>query len=123
MHVDKATQYLKDVIDLKRPVPFRRYKKQIAHKRGISRGIGVLGTTSGGGGRYPVKVAKAILDLIEEAKQNADYKGLDSDNMRILHIAAHRGRIIKGRMPRAYGRSTDWNEQTTTIELILELIE
>lgn len=113
MTVEKATQYLQDVIALKRPVPFRRYNDEVAHKKG--RGFGP--------GRFPVKVASEIMKVLEDAKQNAEYKGWDSDNMRIKHIAASRGRILEGRMPRAHGRSTEWNEQTTTIEIILELRE
>ena len=43
--------------------------------------------------------------------------------MRIKVAAAHRGAIQKGFMPRAQGRSTPWNEQTTNIEIILEEAE
>ena len=67
-----------------------------------------------------MKAAKAILKVLENAQSNAEYKGLDADNMRVKVACAHRGRIQQGFMPRAFGRSSPWNEQTTSIEIILE---
>jgi large subunit ribosomal protein L22 len=43
--------------------------------------------------------------------------------MRIKVACASRGRIEQGYMPRAYGRSSPWNEQTTNIEIVLEEAE
>lgn len=106
--VNTALKMLEEVADLKRPVPIRRYNMGVAHKKGV------------GPGRFPVKAAKAISKVIESAKQNAEYKGLDADNMRVKLVAAHLGRTIAGHMPRAYGRSTPWNQQTVNIEVILE---
>jgi len=106
--VGDALKMLDEVADLKRPVPIRRYNIGVAHKKGV------------GPGRFPVKAAKAISKVIESAKQNAEYKGLDAENMRIKVVAAHLGRTIPGYMPRAYGRSTPWNQQTVNIEVILE---
>lgn len=110
MKVKKAIDFLQDIIDFQKPLRLRRYLRECAHKKG--KGFGA--------GRYPVKAAKAILEVIEDAKNNAEYKGWDADEMRILQIAAHRGRKIKNWMPRARGRSTEWFEQTTNIEVILE---
>ena len=76
-----------------------------------------------GPARYPKKAAKEILRVLESAQSNAEYKGLESDNMRVKLAAAHRGRIEKSYMPRAQGRSSPWNEQTTNIEIILEEVE
>ncbi len=111
MKVEDAKKYLKEVADLKRPVPYTRFKMFLSPKPGV------------GPGRYPKKAAKAILRVIESAQSNAEYKGLEADNMRVKVAAAHRGRIEKSYMPRAQGRSTPWNEQTTNIEIILEEIE
>ena len=108
MSVEKAEKYLKEVIELKRAVPRRRFSQETAHKKG---GVGP--------GRYPIKVAKAITRVIREAKANAEFKGLEPDEMMLVHIAASRGRIIQARMQRAHGRSTEWNEQTTNIEVVI----
>ncbi|NLT37532.1 MAG: 50S ribosomal protein L22 [Methanomassiliicoccus sp.] len=106
--VTVAIRMLEEVIDLKRPVPFGRYNTGVAHKIGV------------GPGRFPKKSAEAILEVIQSAKHNAEYKGLDSENMKVKVITANLGRTIPGHMPRAYGRSTPWNQQTVNIEVILE---
>ncbi|WP_019177526.1 50S ribosomal protein L22 [Methanomassiliicoccus luminyensis] len=109
--VSMAIKMLEEVIDAKRPVPFARYNTGVAHKPGV------------GPGRYPKKSAEAILKVIESAKHNAEYKGLDSENMKVKVITANLGRVIPGYMPRAYGRSTQWNQQTVNIEVILEEVQ
>ncbi len=111
MKVEDAKKYLKGVIDLKTPVPYTRFKMFLNPKPKV------------GPGRYPRNAAKAILRVLESAQSNAEYKGLEADNMKIKVAAAHRGRIEKAFMPRAQGRSTPWNEQTTNIEIILEEVE
>jgi large subunit ribosomal protein L22 len=112
MMVEDAVQYLEDVIALKRPVRYHRYNKQIGHRKGKKFGAG----------RFPKKAAKAILDVIRHAQHNAEYKGLDSDNMKITHIASSRGMIVEGYMPRAHGRSTPFNHETANIEVVLEVV-
>src|SRR5512137_2973648 len=103
--------FFKDVFDLKWLFMFTMYMYFLNSKPKV------------GPGRYPKKAALAILKVLESAQSNAEYKGLESDNMKVKLAAAHRGRIEKAYMPRAQGRSTPWNEQTTNIEIILEEIE
>jgi large subunit ribosomal protein L22 len=114
-----AKSYLEEVAALKRAVPFLRYKWEIGHRRGPGFGKGSGYCT----GRYPRKAAKLILKVLEDAESNAEYKGLDTDNLKIVHIAAQRGRVIEGRMPRAHGRASAWNERTTNIEVIVEEVK
>jgi len=108
MQVENAKKFLREVAAMKRPVKYTRYKMYLAHKPGV------------GPGRYPVKAAREILKVIESAQHNAEYKGLDSENMKIHTIAIHRGRVIRNRMPRAQGRATNWNDLSSHIEVILE---
>jgi large subunit ribosomal protein L22 len=61
--------------------------------------------------------------VLESAQSNAEYKGLEADEMRVKVASASRGRIEKSFMPRAQGRSTPWNEQTTNIEIVLEEVK
>lgn len=105
--LDRAETFLEEVIALRRAVPFRRYNQETAHKKGI------------GPGRYPKKVAKNVLQLLHNARENAEYEGLDADRLFIKVAASARGRIRKATMPRAHGRGTAWNEQTTNVELVL----
>jgi large subunit ribosomal protein L22 len=104
---------MEDVIKLKRAVPFRRYKKYVGHRRG--QGFGP--------GRFPKRAAKEILRLLEHVEHNAEYGGLDIENMKIVHMSAYRGRVYEGRMPRAHGRASAWNTETVNIEIIVEEIE
>jgi large subunit ribosomal protein L22 len=111
MKVEPAKKYLEDIIAMKRALPTQYHKRKRAHKRGM------------GPGSYPKKAATYMLKVLENAENNAEYKGFDVENMKISHIAAYQGRTIKGMMPRAHGRATDKNETTTDVELILEEVE
>ena len=111
MRVEEARKYLEGVKELRTAVPYSRYKKYLSPKAKV------------GPARYPKKAAGAILDVIESARSNAEYKGLDAENMRVKVACAHRGRVLTAYMPRAYGRSTPWKEQTTNIEIVLEEVE
>lgn len=97
MSLTQAKNFLENVIKLKQPVPFKRYKKEIGHRGGIQ------GFYTG---RYPVKAAKKILEVLNNLEANADYKGMDVDRLVIIHAAAMRGRKIKTYIPRAFGRSS-----------------
>ncbi|HTP53613.1 MAG TPA: 50S ribosomal protein L22 [Thermoplasmata archaeon] len=107
MPVARARALLEEVTELRRAVPFRRYNQETAHKRGI------------GPGRYPQKVAAQVLKILTNAQENAEYEGLDADRLFVKVAASARGRVRKASMPRAHGRATPWNEQTTHIEIVL----
>ena len=105
-----AKTYLEDVIAKKKSVPFKRFNRNVGHKRH---------QTGWDAGRYPVKACGEILTIIKNAEANAEYKGLDTDNMRVVHAASKKGRVTRGMMPRAMGRATDWNIETVTVEVVL----
>ena len=105
--VDRATTLLEDAIALRHAIPFRRYNQETAHHPGS------------GPGRYAKKVAANVLRVLENAKENAEYEGLDADRLYVKVAASSRGRIRKASMPRAHGRATAWHEQTTSIEIVL----
>ncbi len=113
MKVPEAKRFLEDVMAKRRAVPYHRYVRSIGHRKG-------KGIRSGG---YPVKVAKEVLRTIESAEQNAEYKGLDPEEMYIKVIAAHRGRKFENYIPRAHGRATPFFRETVNIEVILEQVE
>lgn len=109
-NVSKAKTYLNQVINMEKPVPFKRHNKKVGHRKGLN------GWPSG---RYPVKAASEILKVLENAEANAEYKGLEVDNLKIIHISSHRGFIIRGGRPRAFGRATPFNTPTTHIQIVL----
>ena len=110
MRAKVAQTYLEDVIALKKPVPFKRYARNVAHKHGLSKADAA---------RYPQRAARAVLITLENAIANAEYKGLEPEKMRIYHAGTHRGRTIRGWMPRAMGRATPKNTETVSVEMIL----
>ena len=109
LKLDKAKELLEAVIKKDTPIPFRRYNKEAGHRRM---------PFQGSVGRYPIKAAKMILNLLNELEANAEYKGLTVDNIRLTHAAAQRGRKIKRFTPRAFGRSSPKYNTLTHIELI-----
>jgi len=111
MKVAAAVKTLEEVIELRRAVPLKRFNKRVSHKAGV------------GPGRYPQKTAKAILGVVKNAAANAEYKGLETDDMIITTISASLGQTIPGHMPRAHGRATQWNQQTVNVEVIIEEAE
>jgi large subunit ribosomal protein L22 len=111
MMLTQAKQYLRDVMDKKRAVPFRRFKKKLGHRHGLEKAYA---------GKYPVKAAKHILKIVEGAEANAEYKGLDTERLRIIHASTSQGMKIKRYMMRAQGRSTQKFETLSHIEIVLE---
>ncbi len=109
MSTPNAEKYLEEVIALKRPVRYTKYKK--AHRKGI------------GCGRYPVNASRKVLELLREAVANAEFKGLDSEKLRIKHASAYPGRKIKRYMPKAQGRSGEHSERTSDVEIVVEETE
>ncbi len=105
--LERARMVLEDAVELRRAIPFRRYNQETSHKRGV------------GPGRFPKKVAKNVLQILRNAESNAEYESLDTDRLYVKVAASSRGRILKASMPRAHGRATAWNEQTTHIEIVL----
>jgi len=111
MDLPKAKKYLEKVAALKQPVPAVYHKRKVKHQRGT------------GPSSFPQKAAQYMLKILENAENNAEYKGFDTENMKIVHICTYQGRTIQGMMPRAHGRGTDKNEMTTDVEIILEEVE
>lgn len=112
MMLDEAKGFLRNVIEKKVAVPYRRYKKKLPHRRGLK-----------GAGRYPVKAASRILKVLENAEANAEYKGLDTESLKIIHAAAYPGAKIRRYMPRAFGRSTPKFETLCHVEVVLEQVK
>ena len=111
MKIEDAKKFLNEIIEMKRALPTIYHNRKRAHKKGI------------GPGSYPQKAARYMLKTLENAENNAEYKGFDTENMRISHVSTYGGRVIRGIMPRAQGRATDKNTKTTNIEIIIEEVE
>ena len=111
MMLPKAKQYLNDVIAKKKPVPYMRFTKKLGHRHGLQKAFV---------GRYPVKVSRYVLKVLEGAEANAENKGLDIDRLRIIHAVSHQGMKMKRFKPRAQGRASPKIEILTHIEIVVE---
>ncbi|MCW4033861.1 MAG: 50S ribosomal protein L22 [Candidatus Bathyarchaeota archaeon] len=114
MKLDRAKDYLKQVMLKKKAVPFKRFNKHVGHRHGLEKAFS---------GRYPVKAAEQILRVLEGAEANAEYKGLDMERLRIIHASAYPGMKVKRFIPRAFGRSSPRFKTLSHVELVLEEME
>ncbi|KAL8502647.1 hypothetical protein ACS0TY_021687 [Phlomoides rotata] len=81
LHLIKEKRYLEDVsLTHKQAIPFTRFCG------GVGRTAQAKNRHSNEQGRWPVKSAKFILDLLKNAESNAEVKGLDVDALFISHI-------------------------------------
>lgn len=108
MKLNKARVFLENVSELKQAVPYKRFTRNIPHRKGMCTG------------RYPQKAAKEFLKVLKNVESNATYKGLDPENMRISHIATKKGHTYMGQFRRAQGRASPKNHETVSVEMILE---
>lgn len=99
----EAKEMLQKVIDGKKAIPFKIFKKGLSHKRKI------------GPGRYPKKPAVELIKLLEAVEANAQFKGLNTSDLYIAHINAH----LASR-PWRYGRQRRRKAKRTHIEIVVE---
>lgn len=78
MNSNKAIKLLLRVIAKEDAIRMHRYNRDTAHKRNI------------GAGKYPIKAAKEIIQILESAEANAQNKGLSTKDLKIVHISAHK---------------------------------
>lgn len=109
MKVKEARTFLENVALLKQAVPFKRFNRDVPHRKGMC------------AGRYPVKAVKEFLGVLENAEGNAVYQGLDPEKMRISHIATKKGNTFRGIFARAQGRATPKKGETVSVEMVLEV--
>jgi len=112
MKIEKARDYLQDVVKLKRAVAFRRYHNEVGHKSDT----GVMS------GRYPQKAANEFIKLLDNLESNAEYRGMDLDRLRIVNATVHKGRKIERFIPRAMGRASPKIDILTHVELVAQEI-
>ncbi|MFA4934707.1 MAG: 50S ribosomal protein L22 [Candidatus Methanoperedens sp.] len=108
MKVNTARGFLEDVTELKQAVPYKRFTRNIPHRKGMCTG------------RYPQKAAKEFLRVLKNAESNATYKGLDSENLKITHVATKTGHTYMGQFKRAQGRASPKRHETVSVEMIVE---
>lgn len=103
--LDIAISQLRDVVAGKIAIPYKRYKRDLSHKKGLA------------AGRYPKKTCEEIIKLLESVKANAADKGL-GQGLVIKYISAS-----KASRPWRYGRHRRRKAKRTHIKVIVEEVE
>ena len=98
-----AKQFMQDVLDMKRPVPYKRFMNGVGHRRGAC-----------ASGRYPQKASANILNLIESAEKNAQQKGINTSQLKIIHLCANRASS-----PMHSGRIRGISMKRTHVEIVV----
>ncbi len=110
MMLTQAKEFLLDVMEKKKAVPFRRYQKKAGHRRGLEKAFA---------GRYPINASSKILKVLQGAQANAENKGLDVERLRVIHAAAYPGMKVKRFTPRAHGRASPKFNILSHVEIVL----
>ena len=114
MTLKEAIKYLRRVMRQEAAVPFKRYKGSVAHRKELK-------DWKWPAGRYPYKASAYVVKVLENALNNARQKGLNEDRLRILLIAAHKGRAIRRRPDRrGPGILKGWKiKRSTNLEVLV----
>jgi len=105
--IDKAITNLEKVVEGKLAVPYKRYVKDIPHRKGAGMRTG----------RFPKKASKHIIVLLKSLRSNAQNQGLDTSKLFIIHAAAQKGPIVFH-----YGRRRT-KRKNTHFEIVAKQIE
>lgn len=102
--IAKARNFLNDVLQFKKAVPYRRYNMDLPHRKGKQ-----------GPGRYPINTVKAVLAVLNSAVSNAEDKGLRSEDLFVETVMAN-----KGPTSWRYGRQMRRQAKRTHIEITVK---
>jgi large subunit ribosomal protein L22 len=108
--IEKAREYLENVLSKEIAVPYRRYNNEVAHRSNIRDGFSA--------GRFPFKATTEFLKLLDNLESNAEYKGMDLDRLKIVSIVVHKGTKLKRFTPRAMGRASPKYDTLVHIEMV-----
>ncbi|PSH00878.1 MAG: 50S ribosomal protein L22 [Nanohaloarchaea archaeon SW_7_46_7] len=78
--VEKAKGKLEKVIREELPVPYTKFDSDVGHRSG-----------AGDSGRFPVKAAEHILEVLEEAEANAEHEGLNPGALAVDNVITNQG--------------------------------
>jgi large subunit ribosomal protein L17e len=116
MLINKAEAYLKEVLEHKKCIPFSRYD----HSMGRTGQAKNYGLTKG---RWPEKSIKYMLNLIQNAKANAEAKKLNVDKLAIKRVVVNHAMKGRRRTYRAHGSITAYLSSNCHVEIFCEEVK
>ncbi|KAH0475923.1 MAG: hypothetical protein KVP17_001772 [Porospora cf. gigantea B] len=112
MSIGDCKQYLDDVLNKRRCVPYFHFNGGIGRTAQAKE-------WNASQGRWPEKSVRNLKKVLDNAVNNAKVKELDTDTMYIYHAFANRARKGRRRKYRAHGRINPWMSNPCHVELIL----
>jgi len=85
-----AKKYLQMVIEKKIAIPYYKYHKKQAHHKNVMGKVPY--------GRYPIKVSKYFIKLLNSLENNAKNMGLDPNKVVIISVNVSKGNKFPGRL-------------------------
>ena len=113
MLLTKAEEYLNDVLAHKRCIPYSRFD----HSVGRCSAAIQFGLTKG---RYPEKSIKLVLNLLKNAKANAETKKLSVEKLVIKNVFVNIAAEGRRRTYRAHGSINAYCSSNCHVEIICE---
>ena len=114
MNLKRAEKYLKNVLEKKEAIPFRRYTGCIG-RHAQAKNLG-KGTTQC---RWPKKSVEHVLSLLVNAKANSTAKGLKTDLLYVSAVQVQRAPYQRRRTYRAHGRINPFMASPSHVQLVL----
>ena len=111
MTLEKAKNAIDAAIEKKQAVRYFRYLDSVSHRRGS------------GPGRYPVRALRIFRKAVDNVEANAEFKNLNLEKLRIIHLTATKGRMLKRYAPKAYGRAGGLDRDLVNIEIVVEEVK
>jgi large subunit ribosomal protein L22 len=111
MTLEQAKNAIDAAIDKKRAVKYFRYLDSVSHRRGS------------GPGRYPIRALRIFRKAVDNVEANAEFKNLNLEKLRIIHLTATKGKMLRRYSPKAYGRAGGLDRDLVNIEIIVEEVK
>ena len=113
MLLTKAEEYLNDVLEHKRCIPYSRFD----HSVGRCSAAIQFGLTKG---RYPEKSVRLVLNLLKNAKSNAEAKKLNIDKLIIKNVFVNQATEGRRTTDRAHGSINAYCSSNCHVEILCE---
>jgi large subunit ribosomal protein L22 len=78
--VEKAERKLEEVTEKELHVPYTKFDSDAGHRSG-----------AGDSGKYPVKAAEHMLEVVQEAASNAEHQGLNPASLHVENVITNKG--------------------------------
>ena len=116
MLLNKAEEYLKEVLEHKRCIPYSRFD----HSVGRCSAAIQFGLTKG---RYPEKSVRLVLNLLQNAKSNAEAKKLNIEKLLVKNVFVNQATEGRRRTYRAHGSINAYCSSNCHVDIICEEVK